>query len=62
MIELRKIFEAYTGDPHQLAAIEMLAEAMPEELLYPCAEWIECYQVECEIIETTPFNRKKEWQ
>ena len=62
MIELRKLFEAYTGDPHQLAAIEMLAEAMPAELLAPNAEWIECYQVECEIIETTPFSRKKEWQ
>ena len=62
MIELRKIFEAYTGDSHQLAAIEMLARSMPPELLAPDAEWLECYQVECEIIETTPFNRKKEWQ
>ena len=62
MIELRKIFEAYTGDPHQLAAIEMLAKAMPSELLSSDAEWLECYQVECVIMETTPFNRKKEWQ
>ena len=62
MIELRKIFEAYTGDSHQLAAIEMLAHSMPPELLAPDAEWLECYQVECEIIGTTPFNRKKEWQ
>jgi len=62
VIELRKIFEAYTGDPHQLAAIEMLAQAMPSDLLKLDAEWVECYQVECEIIETTPFNRKKEWQ
>ena len=56
------IFEAYTGNPHQLAAIDMLAEAMPDELLYPCAEWLECYQVECEIIDTTPKKKKKEWQ
>ena len=40
----------------------MLEEAMPPELLTLDAEWVECYQVECEIIETTPFNRKKEWQ
>ena len=62
MIDLRKIFEGYTGNPHQLAAIDMLAEAMPDELLYPCAEWLECYQVEYEIIDTTPQSEKKEWQ
>ena len=62
MIELRKIFEAYTGDSHQLAAIEMLARSMPPEDMCRAPAWLECYQVECEIIETTPFNRKKEWQ
>ena len=62
MIDLRRFFEAFDGNPHQLAAIEMLQQAMPDKLLYPCAEWVECYQVECEIINTAPYRSKKEWQ
>lgn len=62
MIDLRVVFENYTGNPHQLAAIDMLARQLPENLLQPDAEWLECYQVEYAIIETTPSERKKEWQ
>ena len=62
MIDLRKVFEAYTGNPHQLAAIDMLAEAMPDELLEPGSEWLDCYEVEYGIIDTAPQGIRKEWQ
>lgn len=62
MIDLRKVFENYVGDPHQLAAIDILMTQMPPELLDADAEWFDCYTVECEIIDTTPCKVKKSWQ
>ena len=62
MIDLIKFVEAYEGNPHQIAALRMLEDLLPNEILSPTAEWVECYQAECEIINTTPFKGKKEWQ
>ena len=62
MIDLRKFFEAYVGDPHQMAAVDILQSQMPEELLTADAEWVDCFQVEHAIIDTAPKRIKKEWQ
>ena len=48
-IDLRKFFEAYEGTPHQLAAIDVLADAMPSELLDKFSEWVECFEVDGEV-------------
>ena len=37
-IDLRKFFEAYEGSPHQLAAIDQLADGIPDELLDKCSD------------------------
>ena len=62
MIDLRQFFYKFDGNPHQLAAIDILQSQMPEELLQKDCEWVDCYEIEYEIIETTPAYRKKEWQ
>ena len=48
-VDLRKFFEAYEGTPHQLAAVEILAEEMPSELLDKFCEWVECFEVDGEV-------------
>ena len=62
MIDLRKFFEKFDGNPHQLAAIDILQSQMPPTLLESDAEWVDCFQVECEIIDTAPKRIRKEWQ
>ena len=62
MIDLREFFYKFDGNPHQLAAIDILQSQMPEELLRKDCEWVDCYEVEYEIINTVPYREKKEWQ
>ena len=48
-IDLRKFFEAYEGSPHQLAAVDQLADALPEELLDKFSDWVVCFEVDGEV-------------
>ena len=48
-VNLRKFFAAFDGGPHQLAAIELLADAMPSQLLEKNCEWISCFEVDGEV-------------
>ena len=41
-IDLRKFFEAYEGSPHQLAAVDQLADSIPNELLDKFSDWVVC--------------------
>tara|TARA_R100001198_G_C5082989_1_gene123558 strand:- start:4 stop:177 length:174 start_codon:yes stop_codon:yes gene_type:complete len=44
-MHLTQIFKQYK-EPHQIAAINMLEEALPAELLGRDAEWITCFFAE----------------
>jgi hypothetical protein len=44
-VRLTKIFKHY-NEPHQIAAINMLEDALPEELLDRNADWIQCFFAE----------------
>jgi len=57
-IDLRKFFEAYEGSPHQLAAINQLADEMPDELLDKQCDWVVCFEVDGEV-DPTPAYRAK---
>ena len=48
-IDLRKFFEAYEGSPHQLAAIDQLADSIPDELLDKFSDWVVCFEVDGEV-------------
>ena len=48
-VDLRKFFEAYEGKPHQLAAVDELAEQMPVELLDKFTDWVVCFEVDGEV-------------
>ena len=43
-IKLRDFFAHYKGEPHQAAAIDLLASLIPESLLRSDAEWVEAYR------------------
>ena len=66
-IDLRKFFEAYEGSPHQLAGVDQLAEALPEELLNKFSDWVVCFEVDGEVeplVEQTAkgYIMKKPWE
>jgi hypothetical protein len=44
-VRLTKIFKHYC-EPHQIAAINMLEDALPDELLDRNADWIQCFYSE----------------
>ena len=44
-MRLTQIFKHYNA-PHQIAAIQMLEDAIPEELLDRNADWIQCFIAE----------------
>ena len=48
-VDLRKFFEAYEGSPHQLAAVDQLADEMPQELLDKFCDWVVCFEVDGEV-------------
>lgn len=43
-VKLRDFFAHYRGEPHQLAAVELLASQMPASLLKNDAEWVEVFR------------------
>lgn len=48
-IDLRKFFYAFEGTPHQLAAVDELADAMPSDLLDKFSDWVVCFEVDGEV-------------
>ena len=44
VLQLNQFFERFSGQPHQLAAIQQLQEDMPEELLREDAQWFELWR------------------
>ena len=48
-VSLRKFFEAYEGTPHQIAAVEILADEMPDELLEKFSFWVETFEAHKEV-------------
>ena len=57
-IDLRKFFEAYQGSPHQLAAIDDLAQSMPPELLDKYSDWVVCFEVDGEVDPLPDYTHK----
>ena len=57
-ITLHKFFEAYQGTPHQLAAVNILQESMPPELLDKFNEWITCFEVDGEVDPLPEYTHK----
>lgn len=43
-IKLQDYFTYFRGEPHQIAAVQQLAEAMPASLLKPDATWVQTYR------------------
>lgn len=43
-VNLRDFFRHYRGEPHQAAAVELLAQQMPESLLRADADWVVAYR------------------
>ncbi len=56
-ISLRDIFKYYQ-EPHQLAALSMLEEAMEEELLSRDSDWIVCFYAEPNAKEPLTMEEK----
>lgn len=44
MLQLNQFFDRFSGQPHQRAAIQQLAEDMPPELLSHDAEWFQIWK------------------
>ena len=57
-IDLRKFFEAYEGTPHQLAAIDQLADSIPDELLDKFSDWVVCFEVDGEVQPLIEYSAK----
>ena len=57
-IDLRKFFEAYEGSPHQQAAVDQLADEMPDELLDKFSAWVECFEVDGEVQPLVEYSHK----
>ncbi len=57
-VSLLKFFAAYEGKPHQMAAVSMLAESMPEELLNKFCDWITCFEVDGEVDPIPSYTHK----
>ena len=57
-MSLYKFFAAYRGEPHQLAAVNMLADSMPSELLEKCCDWISCFEVDGEVDPIPSYTHK----
>ena len=57
-VSLWKFFEAYEGSPHQLAAVNILQESMPIELLDKFNEWITCFEVDGEVDPLPEYTHK----
>ena len=47
-IKLEKFFKAYSGSPHHLAAVRILEDCLPKELLDKESEWVICFEAESE--------------
>lgn len=43
-VKLRDFFAHYKGEPHQLAAVELLQSAMPQSLLQADTPWVETFR------------------
>ena len=57
-IDLRKFFEAYEGSPHQQAAVDQLADELPDELLDKFSAWVECFEVDGEVQRLVEYSNK----
>jgi len=57
-VELRKFFAAYTGTPHQLSAVDQLANEMPDELLDKFSDWVVCFEVDGEVDPLPNYSHK----
>ena len=47
-IKLEKFFKAYSGSSHHLAAVRMLEDCLPTELLDKDSDWVVCFEAESE--------------
>lgn len=54
-IRLIDLIRRYRGLSHQIAAIHILEDAMPEELLNRNSEWIECFKID-DTVNQPPFS------
>ena len=57
-VDLRKFFTAYTGTPHQLSAVDQLAQEMPDELLDKFSDWVVCFEVDGEVDPLPVYSHK----
>tara|TARA_R100001224_G_C3973223_1_gene133218 strand:- start:332 stop:520 length:189 start_codon:yes stop_codon:yes gene_type:complete len=54
-IKLEKFFKAYSGSPHHLAAVHLLEDCLPKELLDKDCDWVVCFEAESEA-DPQPAN------
>ena len=56
-IELVHVIRRFSNQPHQLAALNMLQAALPDELLDPKSDWVDCWYADGSGWEETGYNR-----
>ena len=56
-IDLVHVIRRFSGQPHQIAALNMLQEALPDELLDPSADWVDCWYADGSGWEESGYNR-----
>ena len=57
MIHLAALLRKYEGTSHQIAALNMLEDLLPTELLATDAEWIQCWQEDDNLHLNKDYNR-----
>ena len=56
-IDLVHVIKRFNGQPHQIAALNMLQEALPSELLDPSSDWVDCWYADGSGWEETGYIR-----
>ena len=56
--DLELIISRWNGGSHQRAALHMLQEAMPPELLDPKSEWISCWYCDEGLHDGKDYNKE----
>ena len=58
MIRLQTLIRQYKGTSHQIAAINMLEEQLPPELLEANSEWFQCWLADDYLHKDKDYNRE----
>ena len=58
MIHLETFIRQYKGTSHQIAAINMLQDHLPSELLETSSDWVQCWLADDYLHKDKDYNRE----